>query len=445
MSGVLPSGAMEDLGGGLILRRALPADTDRLAEFNGRIHADDDTPPESISAWTRDLMQGRMPGTSADDFLVVEEPASGKIVSSMNLISDRWSYGGIPFPLGRPELVGTDPEYRFRGLVRKQFDVVHAWCRERGQVVQGITGIPNFYRQYGYEMVLPLDAGRLGYAGTLPKLKEGQAEPYRLRPVTEADLPFLALCYETGCKRGLLASLRSPGEWQFEVFGRSERNINRREFRLIETAEGGEPVGFVCYSSELWGTAIGTMLYELRPGVSWAAVTPSVMRFLWQAGQELARLKNKECLSYYFCMGDSHPSYEVAAARLPRSRRSYAWYVRIPDLKGFISLIRPVLEERLANSYAPGHSGDLTLGFYRSGLRLKFEHGKLETIEDFRHTPVDWPDAAFPDQSFLQLLLGYRTLDELQHAYTDCLVRDDARYILSALFPRRDSDVWPLN
>jgi hypothetical protein len=36
----------------------------------------------------------------------------------MNLISQIWAYEGIPFGVGRPELVGTLPEYRNRGLVR---------------------------------------------------------------------------------------------------------------------------------------------------------------------------------------------------------------------------------------------------------------------------------------------------------------------------------------
>ena len=60
----------------------------------------------------------------------------------MNLISQTWAYEGIPFEVGRPELVGTLPEYRNRGLVRAQFEEVHRWSAARGELVQGITGIP---------------------------------------------------------------------------------------------------------------------------------------------------------------------------------------------------------------------------------------------------------------------------------------------------------------
>ncbi len=79
-----------------------------------------------------------------------------KIVSSLNLIPQTWSYEGIEFGVGRPELVGTLPEFRGKGLVRAQFDEIHKWCIERNMPVQAITGIPYFYRQFGYEMALDL-------------------------------------------------------------------------------------------------------------------------------------------------------------------------------------------------------------------------------------------------------------------------------------------------
>jgi hypothetical protein len=102
-------------------------------------------------------MRGDHPTTSASDFtVVVDENADGKIASTMNLISQTWVYdgpsGGIPFALGRPELVATDEAYRRRGLVRMQFEAIHAKSAARGEMVQAITGIPWYYRQFGYEM-----------------------------------------------------------------------------------------------------------------------------------------------------------------------------------------------------------------------------------------------------------------------------------------------------
>ncbi len=118
-----------DLGDGLALRRATAADAEALIAFNGEIQADPGSvgPDKGVAAWTRDLTLREHPTFDVSDFSVVEDTRSGAIVSSLNLISQTWSYSGIEFGVGRPELVGTHPDYPRRGLVRTQFEVIHAW------------------------------------------------------------------------------------------------------------------------------------------------------------------------------------------------------------------------------------------------------------------------------------------------------------------------------
>ena len=110
-------GLPRDLGDGLTLRWATPADTEALVEFNVSIHSDNPEEPETwLGAWVRDLMNGEHPTTKADDFtVVVDENAGGKIVSSVNLISQTWAYDGIAFSVGRPELVGTESGFSWTG------------------------------------------------------------------------------------------------------------------------------------------------------------------------------------------------------------------------------------------------------------------------------------------------------------------------------------------
>ena len=115
---------LRDLGDGLILRHSTSADAEPLADFCARIHSDEgaDKPDERIAAWTHDLLAKPHPTFHADDFTVVAEAGTGRIVSTLNMIPQTWTYEGIPFGVGRPELVGTLPEYRNRGLVRIQFE-----------------------------------------------------------------------------------------------------------------------------------------------------------------------------------------------------------------------------------------------------------------------------------------------------------------------------------
>lgn len=215
---------LRQLGDGLILRRSRPEDAEALAKFNRAIHTDNDPDGQCIAAWTRDLLTRPHPTFSPNDFTIVEETTTGRIISTMNLISQTWSYEEIKFGVGRPELVGTLPEFRNRGLVRIQFEEVHKWSAERGEMVQAITGIPFYYRQFGYEMALDLDARRFGSEAQLPKIKEGETEPYLIRAARESDLPFIEELYDRTKKRSMIACERTPELFRYELKGRSQNN-----------------------------------------------------------------------------------------------------------------------------------------------------------------------------------------------------------------------------
>ena len=133
------------------------------------------------------------------------------------------------------------------------------------------------------------------------------------------------------------------------------------------------------------------------------------------------------------------------ADRLPRVREPYAWQVRVPDLPKFLQHIAPVLERRLAESLAVGHTGELKISTYRGGVRLVFEQGRLRDIGPWQPSLEVEGDAAFPDGVFLQLLFGFRSLAELTAAFRDCWTAgDEAEVLLKALFPKRPSYIWEI-
>jgi len=432
---------------GLILRRSSAADADQLAEFNQRIHtADDDEPDthDSLAAWTRDLLNGQHPTHAPDDFTLVVEESTGKIVSAMNLISQTWAFDGLPLGVGRPELVGTDPAYRNRGLVRTQFDVIHAWSRQRGHLLQGITGIPYFYRQFGYEMTVEMP-GRLFRRGKSPSLdlKPGETDPYTMRPAVEADLPFIAECEAAGTRAQPLTVLRDLDLWRYELNGRSQFNIHRSEIRLITTAAGA-PVGFLAHAPLIWGNAMLLSQLHLTPGVSWQAVMPSVLRYQWAVARQHMDQNGGEVESVGVWMCRDHPAYPVVKSFLPETGIPYAWYLRVPDLPAFLRHIAPALAARLAASPLAGHTGEMRLCFYRSGLYLKFEQGQLTQVQA---EPVAWhkADAAFPDQTFLHLLFGHRSVSDLRYMFGDFFVNSSHLPLLEALFPPRAAYLWPIS
>ena len=437
---------IRDLGNGLILRRSSSADADALADFCARIQSDagPDQPDLYIAAWTRDLLTRPHPTFNPDDFTVVEETSTGRIVSTLNLISQTWSYEGINFGVGRPELVGTLPEFRNRGLVRLQFDEIHKWSAARGELVQAITGIPFYYRQFGYEMAVDLDGRRYGYEPHVPKLKEGEEESYYVRPAREADLEFIARTYDEIHKRSMVACERTPELFRHELDGQGMDHIFSLMFVIKDKA--GERVGYLKHLSFVGNGSLSAVFYELKAGISWLDVTPSVVRYLWQTGQAYAKRDGKTCNSFGFALGEQHPVYDAIKDRLPNVHGSYAWYIRVPDLPGFLNRIKPVLEKRLADSVARSYSREIKISFYRSGLRLVIERGEITVIESWKpNPPPDDGNIAFPNLTFLQMVFGYRSYQELHYAFPDCWCDDDdARVLLTALFPKKASNIYPV-
>ena len=440
---------LKDLGDGLILRRGTAEDAEALADFNAVVNTLTGEPDEGMRAWTLDLMKGDLPDFGPGDFTIVVDTKTGSIVSTQNLIPQTWAYGGIEFPAARIELVGTDPDYRRRGLVRAQTDIMHEWSAQLGQKVIGITGIPWFYRQFGYEMALEHLGWRTGYAQNVPELPAGETEPYRVRVATDADIPFLKRTSDHGNQRYLVSCVRDEELWRYELHSRREESPHRHEIRVVETARG-EPVGLLVHHGGSSGGLLTVRVYELSPGTPWPAVTPSVLRYLRKAADEYAdRDGGEKFTGFTFMFGSEHPAYDAAKDQLPVSSQPYAWYMRVADMPDFIGHIGPVLERRLNASMASGYTGELKISFIRNGLRVAFKDGRLVEAQRWMPTQLDSRffarvrDAMFPSLTFLQLLFGFRSVEELEYAFPDCVISSgEARELLNVLFPKQISRIW---
>src|SRR4030095_1064110 len=147
------------------------------------------------------------------------------------------------------------------------------------------------------------------------------------------------------------------------------------------------PLGYVLTGRRRWGDTLGVIGLALEPGVALPTLLPSLLRALQARALELPAFKPDDppAARISFALFGSHPVYDTLGAGLTAAEEPpYAWYVRVPDLPRLIRRIAPTLERRLAESIASGFSGELKLNFYRAGLRLAFEQGRLVAAEEFR-------------------------------------------------------------
>ena len=433
---------------GLILRSATKEDIPRIADFNQRIHPDPGEPEiigKMLHALTTDLGNGQHPTTEAHHFTLIEDPAANnKLVSTMCVIPQTWVYGGLPYKVARIELVGTDEEYRKRGLVREQFKWHHQWCQENGYLVQAITGIPYYYRLFGYEMCVNLGGSRNGAEKHLPLKHEGE-EAYTFRQATNEDIPFLMQLEKQSSQRSATTCLHSKAEWRYEIKERSKMSIYYRHVEIIVDKER-KPKGFLVYPDNLWGKDKVVNPFEVIEGHSWLDVIPVVIRRLWQVGQENAAKDEKaSCTGIRFNFGTSHPSYPLIEQWLPTSVPPYSWYMRVGDLPAFLRHITPVLEKRLASSPLTGYSGEFIFNFYTNGLKMTFDNGKIKLIENWQPGIHENGHVRVPGTTFNHLLFGHRDIDEIQYLYAEAGVNKSMKALLTALFPKQKTEeIWAL-
>jgi hypothetical protein len=424
--------------GQVAVRRATLADADALARF------ETENTWAGVYGWVRDLTSFRHPTTSIEDWTLAETRPGCEVVSATCAIRQEWSFEGIPLPVSRLELITTAPAYRRRGLVRQQIDIQHRLSAARDDLIQVVAGIPWFYRQFGYEPCLDLHVGR--FVGAPPQGTRREDGLLSLRTAERRDVPFLARRYAAAAQRYALFCLRDETTWAYEALGhRADSGPGGYEVSVVERS--GVPIGTVVVYRRLWWKRLFVLACELD-GLDASATgrltAQELLERLHALGSEYATRDNVAYEGVSFWLGEQHPVYPHLEAALEIREGGLAWYVRIPDLARFVRHVSPVLDRRLA-SFAVDDECYLTLSFYRGGLRLCLRGGRIAGAESWMPDRGEPPDASFPPGTFLQLLLGYRSLADLEYAFPDCVVHNEfARPLLDAAFHRRPSFVWAL-
>jgi hypothetical protein len=102
------------------------------------------------------------------------------------------------------------------------------------------------------------------------------------------------------------------------------------------------------------------------------------------------------------------------------------------------------LETNLPGTLAEGYTGELKVSFFRRGIRLKFDTGRLISIEPWIPEAVHSGDARFPNDTFLHLVCGWRRFSQLAESVPDCSATDEAAVLLDCLFPPFNGRIWML-
>ncbi len=370
------------------------------------------------------------PGLRRQDFSFVQDSTTGETVSSICLLPTTWVYEGVALRVAELGIVATHPDYRRRGLIRAQMRWFEAQLHARKFDLASIQGIPFFYRQFGFEYIIPMEGGYELRPEQVPDPLEGE-DRATVRPATADDVPLLQE-YLAAAAAGLAISLRrEPAAWLYQD---DPRRSDEEGLATYLVLEAGKPAGyFRVYRHESLSHS-GVRIVEASP-LSYRG-SLGALRF---AKEQVPACRFAQSIRVSLPPGT--PLSGLAGYLGGHWLRPYAWQVRIPDAVHFLKRIGPVLERRLAASFLAGYSNFLRIDLYSDTLELLFREGRLIDVHSLG--PLESKAVCLPWWAAWQLWLGHRSHQELSALYPDARVSPALQPLVDVLFSKRESWVFP--
>ncbi len=442
----------ETLAEGFILRWGTAADLPSLDQLYGTVFGDELESGfnQYVVANTHGLLSGKHPHCSPEDFAVVSD-ATGRIVAATVLMRMNIEYAGTYLQGGRPEMVASYPEVRNRGFIRGIFRLIHARSEQRGDLFQGITGIPYYYKQFGYDYALTL-GGSVSLPATVIPAASLVEEPFSIRPAQYDDIMQLQMLFERERSRmyerlPMLATSRIDATyWRWAINGSTSHEPLKpytwQPYMITDRA--GEVVGSIGLARIRAIEDMAIHFCNTEPHVRLADVYPSLLRAIYATSQTIPTWDSltKPCSGVRLLLGVGHPFYALVSHLPHVVYQPYGWYLRVADLPSFIGKIASVLEKRLSQSVYAGYTGMLLFDFYRGGLQFRIDKGRI-SAQQWAGTPG--ATASYPPNVFLQQLFGLHSLSELKQSHMDVRANGETAQILDILFPKQASWLLPLD
>ena len=423
----MPHSLPRTLAGDLELGLATSlADRKEVLECHREVFGDDEIEPIRAHMFDR-------PQKAGDALLYVKDRASGKIVSSVSLDLQVWTYEGIPLSVAEAGIVGTREPYRKRGLVREQFDAYHRLAAGVGCVISVIQGIGYFYRQFGYQFVFPLGQGATLQADRVPDLAEGRQERFLIRPSRAEDAQLLQRFYAKLTRGLCVVSVIPQDIWSYQDGLSEDCGAGKATF-VVE--EQGRPCGFVRMNANERGWDKG-----VRIRAAYLPTREMSMAAMRHAKRLAIEERKEHTITVDLLM--STPLRQLADDLGALAKRSYGWQVRILDPVAFLMAIAPELERRIAESPWVGLTKEYTVGVFREVFVLRFRKGRITGVSTLPRASDR--DLTCPPDAIPLLWMGRRSIEEILDWYPDAASKSKASQRLTdVLFPRRESWICSL-
>ncbi len=326
--------------------------------------------------------------------------------------------------------VATREEHRNRGYSRRVLNNCLEFMAAEGYDLSMLIGIPDFYPKFGYATVFP------EYRLQIPvENLEGLEAALRIREGQGSDREaFLGIHATTNATRsGTL--VRDPQRWRWFRQGTEwETEVQC----IVACEEGDRVVGYAVMDDDPKAVKVAEV----------AGLTAESYQALAAALRERAKTVGQQTITVYAPI--DHPFAQLARrlgcevyVGFPKDSVGMG---RIINLATTLEKLLPELTRRLARGPAQGLSGrPLRSWSGKLGLRTDIGSAGLRCVQgQWSLQPEVRGGLALelPQWALLQLLMGYRTADEVVASGQGRVSGEPPEGLLDALFPPQWAHMW---
>ncbi|HEX29782.1 TPA: GNAT family N-acetyltransferase [Candidatus Poribacteria bacterium] len=290
--------------------------------------------------------------------------------------------------------VGTKEEYRMRGFARRVMEYSNRYMLEAGFDIAALFGIRNFYERWGYAPALPEHRLYLN----VENLSSARLN-HSIFPFSDEHREDVIRIYELNNEERCCSVVRKPDSWMWFTKG-TRFGVKADPMVLLDGS--GRLCGYISFDDTEDYTAVAEVGYS----------DPSVFESIAAAIRDRARERGHE--EAWLAIPPDHPFsifLRRFGCRITSSfNRSGGGMMRIINLETTFRKLAPELERRIKRSGMRGWEEDFLLRTDIGSLRFRIskEAVHLEPREKVKDKLVE-----IPQSKLIQLLVGYRTIDDL--------------------------------
>lgn len=388
-----------------------------IVNLNMEVHQD-----EVLETFIRQIFLGH-PRKSETLWFYIRDDKENKLVSSICLAPLEWQIEDTTLPVCEMEFVGTLEKYRGKGFIKILNELYEKIIDQNGYILSVIKGIPYFYRTLGYEYVSSLDERITIPASKIPNKKY---ESINIRKANSNDIPFIESKYTQFHRNFYIFNRFDPECFKFKYL-KEQFNSEVRSTNIFDKA--GVPKNYFSF-----GMSYDNQNYEIiSPDLS-----KREMITLLQFIKTMGNYNENDIIT--LSTSEHSPLYSYIKSLGGKTVSTYGWQVKIPNLEKFFYLIKKIIENRVKHSEFKGLTKTIRISNYHETIKLDFNNGKIENIEikkDYLNPKIT--DLSIPGALLFKLLLGDRTIDEINYIIKDAIVNIPSKALIETMFPKKKS------